>query len=132
MPCWEMPRRHEKSSAGCHEQHLRSWLLKWYGRSWSWRSMKRCARKRACGSGIIMNKMDKIYVAGHRGMVGSAVVRRLRSAGFENLVTRSHEELDLTDQEAVAAFFATERPHHVVLAAAKVGGILANARFSAE
>lgn len=79
-----------------------------------------------------MNKTDKIYVAGHRGLVGSAVVRRLRSAGFENLVTRSHQELDLTDPEAVAAFFARERPNHVVLAAAKVGGILANERFSAE
>lgn len=68
----------------------------------------------------------KIYVAGHRGMVGSAIVRQLRAAGFENIVTRTHAELDLTNQGEVNAFFATERPDQVYLAAAKVGGIYAN------
>jgi GDP-L-fucose synthase len=79
-----------------------------------------------------MNQNDKIYVAGHRGLVGSAVLHRLQSSGFHNLVVRSHEELDLMDESAVAAFFAAERPRHVVLAAARVGGILANSIYSAE
>jgi GDP-L-fucose synthase len=79
-----------------------------------------------------MNKDDKIYVAGHRGLVGSAVLRRLQEAGFHHLVTRSHAELDLMDEAAVARFFAAERPRHVMLAAARVGGILANSIYSAE
>ncbi|HJX83297.1 MAG TPA: GDP-L-fucose synthase [Candidatus Angelobacter sp.] len=79
-----------------------------------------------------MNKTDKIYVAGHRGLVGDAVFRRLQSAGFHNLVTRSHADLELMDEAAVAAFFATEKPQHVVLAAARVGGILANSIYPAE
>lgn len=74
----------------------------------------------------------KIHVAGHRGMVGSAIVRRLRTAGFDNLVLRSHEELDLTQQAAVDAFFAEERPDFVFLAAAKVGGIHANDTYPAD
>lgn len=74
-----------------------------------------------------MNKKSRIYVAGHRGMVGSAIVRRLRGEGFEGIVTRARTELDLTDARAVDAFFADERPEYVFLAAAKVGGILANA-----
>ena len=68
----------------------------------------------------------KIYVAGHRGMVGSAIVRNLQAKGFENIITRSRSELDLTNQAAVQAFFQTEQPDHVYLAAAKVGGIHAN------
>jgi GDP-L-fucose synthase len=79
-----------------------------------------------------MEKQSRIYVAGHRGLVGSAIARALRDAGFANLVTRTHAELDLTDQGAVARFFASERPEYVVLAAAKVGGILANDTFPAE
>lgn len=79
-----------------------------------------------------MNETDKIYVAGHRGLVGSAILRRLRASGFTNITTRSHGELDLADQVAVAAFFAREKPKHVLLAAARVGGILANATFPAE
>jgi GDP-L-fucose synthase len=79
-----------------------------------------------------MNKTDKIYVAGHLGLVGSAVLRRLRSAGFDNLVTRPHAELELLDAPAVQNFFDAERPKHVVLAAARVGGILANATYPAE
>ena len=69
---------------------------------------------------------EKIYVAGHRGLAGSALVRRLRTAGYENLVLRTHAELELTDAVAVRRFFEAERPQHVLLAAAKVGGILAN------
>lgn len=72
-------------------------------------------------------KLDsKIYVAGHRGMVGSAIVRELQRQGYTNIVTRTHAELDLTRQEAVERFFAEERPEYVFLAAAKVGGIMAN------
>ena len=74
----------------------------------------------------------KIYVAGHRGMVGSAIVRTLQAAGHSNLVTRTHAELDLTDQAAVRAFFASEKPDQVYLAAAKVGGIHANNTYPAE
>jgi GDP-L-fucose synthase len=73
-----------------------------------------------------MNEEARIFVAGHRGLVGSAIVRRLRAQGFEQLLTRSSSELDLRDQSAVNRFFATERPEYVFLAAAKVGGILAN------
>ena len=72
-----------------------------------------------------MNKDSKIYVAGHRGMVGSAIVRELRRQGYNNLVLRTHQELDLTRQEQVEAFFAQEKPEYVFLAAAKVGGIVA-------
>ncbi|RZJ58549.1 MAG: GDP-L-fucose synthase [Hymenobacter sp.] len=79
-----------------------------------------------------MHKQAKIYVAGHRGMVGSAVVRRLRQAGYEHLLTRTSQELDLRDEEAVNDFFAREKPDYVVLAAAKVGGILANNTFRAD
>lgn len=74
----------------------------------------------------MMEKNSKIYVAGHRGMVGSAIVRELQRQGYRNLVLRTHAELDLTRQEAVEAFFAAERPEYVFLAAAKVGGIVAN------
>lgn len=74
----------------------------------------------------------KIYVAGHRGMVGSAIVRNLESKGFTNIVTRTHAELDLTNQAAVQTFLDTENPDQVYLAAAKVGGIYANSTFPAE
>ena len=73
-----------------------------------------------------MNKNSKIYVAGHRGMVGSAIVRELNRQGYTNITTRTHAELDLCRQEAVEAFFAAEKPEYVFLAAAKVGGIVAN------
>ena len=73
-----------------------------------------------------MNKTDKIYVAGHRGLVGSAIVRNLKSKGYTNIIGRTHQELELTDQAAVREFFEKERPDVVVLAAAKVGGINAN------
>ncbi len=79
-----------------------------------------------------MNTTDKIYIAGHRGMVGSAIVRRLQTDGFTNIVTRTHKELDLTSQQAVADFFASEKPDVVVLAAAKVGGIHANNVYRAQ
>ena len=79
-----------------------------------------------------MEKSAKIYVAGHRGMVGSAMIRRLKKAGYNNLVTRTSAELDLRNQAAVTDFFAEERPEYVVLAAAKVGGINANNTYRAE
>ncbi len=75
---------------------------------------------------------SRIYVAGHRGLAGSAIVRGLRAAGYENLVLRTHAELELTDAAAVRRFFESERPRHVFLAAAKVGGILANDTYPAE
>jgi GDP-L-fucose synthase len=75
---------------------------------------------------------QKIYVAGHRGMVGSAIVRTLKDKGYENIITRTHAELDLTNQAAVQAFFEIEKPDQVYLAAAKVGGIYANNTFPAE
>lgn len=79
-----------------------------------------------------MKSSDRIFVAGHRGLVGSALVRALREEGYENLILRTRSELDLTDQQAVKAFFADERPDHVFLAAARVGGILANSAYPAE
>ncbi|RAJ10527.1 GDP-L-fucose synthase [Chitinophaga skermanii] len=79
-----------------------------------------------------MDKQGKVYIAGHRGMVGSAIMRKLQAEGFTNFVTRTSSELDLRDQAAVAAFFDTEKPNYVFLAAAKVGGILANNTFRAE
>jgi len=79
-----------------------------------------------------LDSSTKIYVAGHRGLVGSAILRRLESEGLTHLVTRTSAELDLRDQAAVRAFFAEERPEVVVLAAAKVGGILANSSYPAE
>ncbi|MDP4710056.1 MAG: GDP-L-fucose synthase [Saprospiraceae bacterium] len=78
-----------------------------------------------------MQAEDKVYIAGHRGMVGSAIVRKLRAMGYERLVYRSSEELDLRSQSAVTDFFATERPDYVFLAAARVGGILANDTYKA-
>lgn len=79
-----------------------------------------------------MEKNAKIYVAGHRGLVGSAIVKTLLAQGYANLVTRTHSELDLTSQTAVAKFFAEEKPEYVFLAAAKVGGIHANNTYPAE
>lgn len=79
-----------------------------------------------------MNLDSKIYVAGHRGLVGSALIRGLQERGYRNLITRTHAELDLCNQQAVEAFFAAEKPEYVLLAAAKVGGIHANNIYPAE
>ncbi len=79
-----------------------------------------------------MEKDAKIYVAGHRGMVGSAIVRELQRQGYTNIITRSHSDLDLTDQRAVEEFFQAEKPDYVFLAAAKVGGIVANSTAPAD
>jgi GDP-L-fucose synthase len=79
-----------------------------------------------------MEKNNKIFVAGHRGMVGSAIVRKLKAEGFQQIITRSSKELDLRSQQAVNAFFETERPDYVFLAAAKVGGIHANNVYRAQ
>lgn len=81
---------------------------------------------------IIMDRTDKIYVAGHRGLVGSAIVRSLQARGYENIIGRTHKELDLTSQQEVREFFEKERPDAVILAAAKVGGINANNTTPAE
>jgi GDP-L-fucose synthase len=78
-----------------------------------------------------MNIEDRVYVAGHRGLVGSAICRRLHALGYTQLITRPHAELDLTDQQAVRQFFAKTSPEYVILAAAKVGGILANSTYPA-
>src|SRR3546814_12218640 len=75
---------------------------------------------------------DKIYVTGHRGLVGGAIFRALKRSGFTNIVARTHGELDLTDGSAVAQFFQTERPKHVFMAAARVGGIHANSVCPAD
>jgi GDP-L-fucose synthase len=79
-----------------------------------------------------MNKNSKIYIAGHRGLVGSAIVKNLESKGYTNLVYRTHKELDLTNQKEVEDFFEIEKPQYVILAAAKVGGIVANNTYRAD
>ena len=84
------------------------------------------------GSRTMMEKDAKIYVAGHRGMVGSAICRELERQGYTNIITRTHAQLDLCRQDAVDAFFAEERPEYVFLAAAKVGGIQANSEAPAD
>lgn len=81
---------------------------------------------------MILDRTKKIYVAGHRGLVGAALVRKLKADGFLNIVTRTHEELDLTRQTEVENFFAREQPSYVILAAAKVGGIYANDTYPAD
>ena len=79
-----------------------------------------------------MNLSDKIYIAGHSGLVGSAIERLLKKRGFKNLLIRSHKELDLTNQRQVNDFFKKEKPNYVILAAAKVGGIHANNTYPAD
>ena len=93
-----------------------------------------CLRSASLGlrTALRMEKKSKIYVAGHRGLVGSAIVRKLMNDGYTNILCRTHDELDLKDQIQVAAFFQQEKPEYVFLSAAKVGGILANNTFPAE
>jgi len=79
-----------------------------------------------------MNKNDKIYVAGHKGMVGSAIIRKLKKEGFKNIITASHKELDLTNQIATQSFMANNKPDYVFIAAAKVGGIFANNEYPGD
>ncbi len=79
-----------------------------------------------------MNNNSKIYIAGHRGLVGSAILKNLKSKGYSNFITKTHKDLDLTNQNAVADFFETEKPEYVFLAAAKVGGIVANNTYRGE
>lgn len=79
-----------------------------------------------------MEKSSKIYVAGHTGLIGSAMLRRLQADGFTNLITRTHQELELADTAAVEKFFATEKPEYVILSAGKVGGIIENTSFPAD
>lgn len=80
----------------------------------------------------MMEQEAKIYVAGHRGMVGSAIVRALQKAGYKNIIMRTSKELELRRQDVVEEFFAAERPDYVFLAAAKVGGIMANSKYPAD
>ena len=80
----------------------------------------------------MMQKESKIYVAGHKGLVGSAIMRSLEKAGYNNIIVRSHKEMDLRDQSQVNHFFETDKPEYVFLAAAKVGGILANNTYPAD
>src|SRR6478609_3084372 len=80
----------------------------------------------------MMNSADKIYIAGHKGLVGSAIVRALKEKGFTNLVYKTSKELDLRNQAAVESFFAAEKPKFVFLAAGKVGGIVANNTYRAD
>jgi GDP-L-fucose synthase len=80
----------------------------------------------------MMDTESKIYVAGHRGLVGSAIIKNLQSRGYTNIITRTHSELDLTNQNAVSGFFESEKPEYVFLAAAKVGGIVANNTYRGE
>jgi GDP-L-fucose synthase len=79
-----------------------------------------------------MNKHDKIYIAGHNGLVGSAIMRKLQSGGYNNIITKTHKDLDLIDQAAVECFFSENKPDYVFIAAAKVGGIGANSRYPAD
>ena len=79
-----------------------------------------------------MEKLSKIYIAGHRGMVGSSILRALQSKGFKNFVLKTFSELDLRNQQVVADFFEKEKPDYVFLAAAKVGGIVANNTYRAD
>ena len=79
-----------------------------------------------------MEKKSKIYIAGHSGLVGSAIVNNLISKGYTNLILKTHAELDLVNQQAVEEFFAKEKPEYVILAAAKVGGIVANNTYRAD
>ena len=79
-----------------------------------------------------MNKETKIYVAGHRGLVGSAIVINLKQKGYTNIITKTHKEIDLTNQQETADFFAKEKPEYVFLAAGKVGGIVANNLYRAD
>jgi len=79
-----------------------------------------------------MKQDSKIYIAGHRGLVGSAILRQLEARGFTQLITKAHAELDLTNQQAVNTFFQAKQPDYVILAAAKVGGIHANNTYPAE
>lgn len=91
-----------------------------------------CADRKDSRPTSIMNKESRIYIAGHRGLVGAAIVRQLEREGYSHLITRTHAELDLTSQSAVQEFFAAERPDYVFLAAARVGGIQANNSFPAD
>ncbi|MEK7616919.1 MAG: GDP-L-fucose synthase [Patescibacteria group bacterium] len=79
-----------------------------------------------------MNKSSKIYIAGHKGLVGSAILHKFQSEGYKNIITRTHSELDLTRQDLVEDFFNQEKPHYVIIAAARVGGIKANMTYPAE
>src|SRR5271170_6638265 len=99
---------------------------------WNYLKEKKCYTNPGSISGISMNKNDRIYIAGHRGMVGSAILKKLQSEGFANFSLQTSSELDLRNQSDVNSFFEKEKPAYVFMAAAKVGGILANNTYRAE
>src|SRR6266481_9104311 len=136
-PCWVMPAKPESSSAGHPESASLNWSPRWCAKISKVPSVMSWLKSTASLLTITMNNqyMDnnaKIYLAGHRGLAGSALMRNLETKGYTNLATRTREELDLTEQTAVNEFFARERPEYVFLAAAKVGGIHANNIYPAE
>src|SRR6201996_5779816 len=127
-----MPPRLACISGGPRTSSSRSWWPRWSGRTWKSRSATPWSPSRGIrsiavtSSAMPISERSRIFVAGHRGLVGSALVRRLEATGHENLLLRTREELDLTDQSQVRGFFEAERPDAVLMAAARVGGIYAN------
>src|SRR6202166_1783488 len=132
-PCWVTPPRPARSSGGRPKSASPNWWRRWSNQTWTWRSAMPWSPKKATKSttttsrtAVQLNQDSRIYVAGHRGLVGAAVVRALQQQGYRNLLLRTHQELDLTEQTAVREFFDRERPAAVIMAAARVGGIHAN------
>src|SRR5689334_14555392 len=125
-----MPRRRAHASAGVRASASRNWSAKWCGRTTvqpkrtTWRRDMDTAYSNARSNSI--HPHSRVYVAGHRGMVGSALLRALHARGYANVVVRTHRELDLTNQAAVTRFMEQVEPDYIFLAAAKVRGILAN------
>ncbi len=125
----------KKNLAGNQRSVLQTLSEKWSRLTWRRLRKMNCAKEQDFKFITTMSKViknSKIYVAGHRGLVGSALIRKLQSEGFTNILCRTHAELDLTRQDSVEAFFKEEKPEYVFLAAAKVGGIWGNNMYPAE
>src|SRR6266478_2719430 len=136
-----MQARLGKSSDGNPKSASKSWYVLWSNATWNWRVKSRPCCKRGTRSTseagsmaevLHLSQVSRVFVAGHSGLVGAAIVRRLEALGCRNVLVRSHPELDLRDQAAVDHFFREHRPEFVFLAAAKVGGILANSTRPGE